>query len=368
MEYQRDQYLHQHSSEKLNQSTDNLKKFLHDETTHRLKLTTIYYNRKHEINILGNSIEQYSYLVKDQREKIINYEKLNDQWILNLNINRKRLLEIFQRINQIDEYINNTKTFLQQFDQIKFTLRSNILIFYHKINRFIQQRREKNDDNKNSLNTKYFQLKQIFQINQKLFNQIKQNIIILDKNSSILFNQISKINKQKFDFIELIDILKKKFFIKQQQIFNSLNQFYSIKQFIDLNKKKFQQISIEKQNISSFLLEKQHLIIIFNRYINSNNNILIKHQLSYNKLNNKIQQIRKQILNEIQQNKSVDKHQHQINLKQKIGHLRKELFEYKKKTNQIHRRHITQQILTNFDKKSILKGIDKYLQDVRKVT
>jgi len=54
----------------------------------------------------------------------------------------------------------------------------------------------------------------------------------------------------------------------------------------------------------------------------------------------------------------------QKNMKQHILHLRKELLEYKKKNNdfqhRINRRHMTQQILTNFDDKSIVKGINKF--------
>jgi len=141
LEHKRDKYL-QHSSEDINnQSTNNnIKKLIHQEVNHRLKLTIIHYNLNHKINILKNTTQQYALLVKDQRQKIINYEKLHDKWILNININRNRLLKLFNRINIIEQYIINTKKFLQQFDYIKFSLRPNILILYNKINLFIQQR------------------------------------------------------------------------------------------------------------------------------------------------------------------------------------------------------------------------------------
>lgn len=76
---------------------------------------------------------------------------------------------------------------------------------------------------------------------------------------------------------------------------------------------------------------------------------------------NKIQQIRNLVLYEIQQMKLFVKQ----NMKQFIIHLRKELLDYKKKNNdfqhRINGRHMTRQILTKFDDKSIVKGMNKFI-------
>jgi len=85
-------------------------------------------------------INQYANIVKEQREKIISYEKLHDQWILHMNSNRTRLIQLFQRIDRIQQFTTKTNEFLQQFNQIKFSSRLNLLILYDKLNQFIEQR------------------------------------------------------------------------------------------------------------------------------------------------------------------------------------------------------------------------------------
>jgi chromosome segregation ATPase len=232
-------------------------------------------------------------------------------------------------------------------------------------------RREKNDidmninltgESINSLNLKFYQLKKILRSNQTIFHQTKQNISFLNQNHSILLNQISTINKQRFHLTQHLDYLQNKFLVKQEQVLNIFNKFHHIKQTIDLNHQKFQRFTSEKQTIIPFLLKKQHLIVLINQQIKFNEKNLIKHRACYDKLMNKIRQLRTRVLREIQQIKSIDR-QHQPNLKQLILHLRTELLKYKKKTNdfqhRINRRHITRQILTKFNDKSIVKGINK---------
>ncbi|CAF1266422.1 unnamed protein product, partial [Rotaria sordida] len=364
LKHKRDQYLQnttKHTFENFNQSKNIIKKNIHQEINHRLQLTIISYNLKQQINILENTTQHYVLLVKKQRQKVINYEKLHDKWILHININRNRLLELFNRINKIEQYIINTRNFFQQFNHIKLSLIPNILIFYNEMNLSIQQRRNKNNntnDDKSSLNMKLYRMKKILHSNQIIFQQIKQNTSFINKNHSILLNQILTIHKQRLHLIQYIDSLHNKCFVDEQQILNILKKFNNIKYTIDLNYQKFQQFTIEKQKIIFFLLKKQHSIIFINEYIQLNESIRNKHQLSYNKLMNQIQHLRNKILDEIHKIKSFKK-QYQPNIKQFIFHLQKELFEYKKKNNylqhRIHQRHITQQILIAFNNKPLIK-------------
>ncbi|CAF1004918.1 unnamed protein product [Rotaria sp. Silwood1] len=70
---------------------------------------------------LEHVAQQYALLVKEQRQKVINYEKLHDKWIMHININRNRLLELFNRLNKIEQSMNNTKNIFQQFDHSKLS-------------------------------------------------------------------------------------------------------------------------------------------------------------------------------------------------------------------------------------------------------
>jgi hypothetical protein len=74
----------------------------------------------------------------------MNYEKLHDVWIRNINVNRNRLLELFNRINTIEQSIVNTEKVFRQFNYIKLSLRPNMLIFYNEIHLFIKRRLEIN--------------------------------------------------------------------------------------------------------------------------------------------------------------------------------------------------------------------------------
>ncbi|CAF1127796.1 unnamed protein product, partial [Rotaria sordida] len=279
LKHKRDQYLQnttKHTFENFNRSKNIIKKNIHQEINHRLQLTIISYNLKQQINILENTTQHYVLLVKKQRQKVINYEKLHDKWILHININRNRLLELFNRINKIEQYIINTRNFFQQFNHIKLSLIPNILIFYNEMNLSIQQRRNKNNntnDDKSSLNMKLYQMKKILHSNQIIFQQIKQNISFINKNHSILLNQILTIDKQRLHLIQYIDSLHNKYFVDEQQILNILKKFNNIKYTIDLNYQKFQQFTIEKQKIIFFLLKKQHSIIFINEYIQLNESI-----------------------------------------------------------------------------------------------
>ncbi|CAF3942857.1 unnamed protein product [Rotaria sp. Silwood2] len=364
LEHKRDQYLLHttlYTFQNINQTKNNIKKNIRQEVNHRLQLTIISHNLKQQINILENTTQQYALLVKKQRQKVINYEKLHDKWIIHINTNRNNLLELFNRFNKIEQSMINTRIFFQQFDHIELSLRPNILIFYNEMNLFTQQRRDKNNntnDSKHSLNMQLYRMKKIFHLNQAIFHQIEQNISHIIKNHSRLLNQILTIDKQRLHLIQYINYLHNKWLVDQQQILNISEKFNNIKYTIDLNNKKFQQYTIEKQNIILFLLKKQHLIVLINEHIKLNDSIRNKHRLCYNKLINEIRQIRNKVLDEIHKIKSF-KQQNQPNMKQFILHLRQELFEYKKKNNylqhRIQRRHITRPILTDFNNKSIIK-------------
>jgi len=350
------------------ESFDSIKKAIHQELHHRLKLTIIHHNLKYEINNLEHITQEYTLLVKDQRQKLINYERLHDQWIIKINSNRNHLLKLFNRIHILEQYLINTNQILEQFDQMKLSLRPTVLIIYNQMNSFLQQRlsieyskrtnsfyvfrREKADiESKSSLNLKLSQMKKFLQSNQITFDQIKQNISLMNRNHSILINQISTINKQRFHLIKYLNFLENKSLIKQQQIFNIENKFNQIKHSIDLNNQKFRQLTFEKQNIGSCLLNKQHGIVLISKHIELNKKNLIQYRLNFNQLMKKIPSIRNQVFDEIQSNKLLKK-QNRFDLKQSILSLRKELFEYKKKNNRFQHRQI-------FNDKSIGKGINK---------
>lgn len=350
------------------ESFDSIKKTIDQELNHRLKLTIIHHNLKYEINNLEHITQEYTLLVKDQRQKLINYERLHDQWIIKINSNRNHLLKLFNRIHTLEQYLINTNQFLDQFDQMKLSVRPTVLIIYNQMNSFLKQRlsieyskrtnsfyifrREKADiESKSSLNLKLSQMKKFLQSNQITFDQIKQNISLMNRNHSILINQISTINKQRFHLIKYLNFLENKSLIKQQQIFNIENKFNQIKHSIDLNNQKFRQLTFEKQNIGSCLLNKQHGIVLISKHIELNKKNLIQYRLNFNQLMKKIPSIRNQVLDEIQSNKLL-KRQNRFDLKQSILSLRKELFEYKKKNNRFQHRQI-------FNDKSIAKGINK---------
>ncbi|CAF1501302.1 unnamed protein product, partial [Adineta steineri] len=118
IEYQHNQYNQQSTiniSDIITQSTNNLKK----ELQYRLQLSILHNNAKQEHDILDNTTKQYAVLVKEQRKKIINYEKFHDKWIIEINQKRKRLFELIDRLEKIDKYIINTNKFFQEFNSLK---------------------------------------------------------------------------------------------------------------------------------------------------------------------------------------------------------------------------------------------------------
>ncbi|CAF4502680.1 unnamed protein product, partial [Rotaria sp. Silwood2] len=87
LEHKRDQYLLHttlYTFQNINQTKNNIKKNIRQEVNHRLQLTIISHNLKQQINILENTTQQYALLVKKQRQKVINYEKLHDKWIIHI--------------------------------------------------------------------------------------------------------------------------------------------------------------------------------------------------------------------------------------------------------------------------------------------
>ncbi|CAF4716567.1 unnamed protein product [Rotaria sp. Silwood1] len=266
LEHERDQYLQHtilYTYENINQSKNNIKRNIRQEINHRLQLSIISQNLKQQINILENTTQQYALLVKKQRQK--------------------------------KQCMNNTRIFFQQFDHIKLSLKSNILIFYNEMNLFTQQKNKKNNSNnsKNLLNMKLERIRKNFDSNQAIYKQIKQTISRTIKNHSILLDQILTIDKQRLHLIQYINSLHDKWLFDQQQILNISKKFNNIQYTIDLHNKKFQQYTIEKQKIILFLLKKQYLIVFISEHIELNESIRNKHQLHYNKLLTEIRDLRK---------------------------------------------------------------------------
>jgi hypothetical protein len=200
-----------------------------------------------------------------------------------------------------------------------------------------------------TIEEKFLKTKTIFQSNQTMLDQIKENIALINRNHSILTNQISIIHKQKFHLIQHLNFLQNQSLVKQQQILDIQTQFNQIKHSIDLNNQKIRRLTLEKQNISSFLLLKQHCIVLLHhQYMKFNTK---NSRLNFHSLLKKIHQIRNEIIHELRSNQFL-KNQERIDLKQSIISLRKDLFEYKKKNNNFQHR-IHRQI---FDNKSFDNG------------
>ncbi|CAF1206622.1 unnamed protein product [Adineta steineri] len=345
IEYQHNKWNQQSTiniSDNITQSTNNFKK----ELQHRLQLSILHNNVKQEHNILDNTTKQYAVLVKEQRKKIINYEKFHDKWIIEINQKRKRLLELIDRLEKLDKYIINTNTFFQDFNSLKLSSISNTLIFQNEIDVYLQQRKENN----NSIHMNLIdenQMKKILHSNQIIFHQIKQDILFLDKNNSLLLNQITTINKQKNHLTAYID----SFHTEQQQILNIQKKFDYIKHSIDLNNQNYQRFTQEKEKIILCLLTKQHLIILITEYIEENEKKLNKYKLCYNQLLNNIQQVRNTVLYETRHKKPLKKYN------QLIIYLQKDLFKYKKKTKDLQYR-IYQRTKISSHHKSVQKELN----------
>lgn len=124
----------------LPESNESLQKSIEQQVNHRLQLTLLYHNLKSEHNELTSTINEYAIIVKNQREKILHYEKQHDKWISEMNSNRIHLIKLFQRMETLEQSTTKTKEFLEQFNQTKLSLRPNLLILYHQMNLYIQQR------------------------------------------------------------------------------------------------------------------------------------------------------------------------------------------------------------------------------------
>lgn len=187
--------------------------------------------------------------------------------------------------------------------------------------------------------------------------------MIIKKHSSILSNQILTLNKKRLQFNQNLDSFEKKIVIKDREIEFLFKKYKQIKSSIDLTTQQSQEYNFQKQNFISSLLRKQHLILLVHKQIQRNENHLRKSSLSNQQLFDRSQQIRKQILFQIKQKKTFDRHEQTMKVKEEISHLRKQLLEYKKKTNdyqhRINRRHLVRQILTRFDNKSISNGMER---------
>lgn len=122
------------------QSLDHLKASIHQQINDRLKLTIRHHDLKTQIHTLHGTTNEYALLVKNQRVKIFTYEKLHDKWIVNIRINRQRLLNSLNRIQTLTQHIDKTKDFLEYFNQFQIEFKPKILIMYHQFNLFLQQR------------------------------------------------------------------------------------------------------------------------------------------------------------------------------------------------------------------------------------
>ena len=128
------------------QSLDHLKASIHQQFNDRLKLTVHHHDLEDQIRSLHSTTHEYASLVKDQRAKIFTYEKLHDKWIVNIRVNRKRLLDSFNRAHTLAQHINKSKEFLEHFDRFQLSFEPKILMVYHQFNVFLEQRFDFFDD------------------------------------------------------------------------------------------------------------------------------------------------------------------------------------------------------------------------------
>ncbi|CAF0891907.1 unnamed protein product [Adineta ricciae] len=331
---------------------------LHEEIKHHSQLTTTNHNLQHEIYILESTTKQYFSLVKEQREKILYYEKLHDQSIIHLNINRRRLLRYFQRLTQIDQQINQTKNYVNKLNNSL----PNLATLEYDLHFYIQRRKAKLDgintntsnESQSLLKMKIHQLKRMFHSNQILSQEIQQKIALTTNNTSLISNQIIRLDKQKSHLSEYLQSLHKKSFLIEHQFLNIFKQLHHINHVNNLHNANYQQSTQQKYQIAWFLLVKQRSILQITKQIQNNQTTLRKRHGVYQELLQKIQQIRNRVL----MNKPMKMVQ-SCNLKQMLLHLQVQLFEWKKRTAD-HQHQIHRQKLINSHEKSSLQDPDHY--------
>lgn len=195
--------------------------------------------------------------------------------------------------------------------------------------------------NETSFNIQIHQLKKCLQINRTTFDRIQSNLLSINQDQSNLFNQISHINTHAFHLHRHLHSLENQSQILEQQIFITQKNIDQIKHSIDWNQRKFQRLTIEKQQIVRCVLEKQHWIIRMNEHIQSNEKHLEQCQWNDNQLIEKVHRIRQELLRELHLLNSF-KRREQIDYKHMIFSLKKQLLQTRKK--KIHFQQ--QQILT----------------------
>lgn len=189
-------------------------------------------------------------------------------------------------------------------------------------------------------------MKKRLQINRLTFDQITENLLLINQDQSFLFNQISHVNSNRFHLIEYLQSLDNKSHIIHEQISCLRKQIDQRRHSIEGNEGKLQRLTGEKEQIVRFLLEKQHWIIRLTRHLQSSEKILRKSRWNLDQLCSKLKPIRLQIIGELNLMNSFDRRD-QIDYKQMIFSLRKQVLKTRKKKIPFQHR----QILTKISQK-----------------
>ena len=186
-------------------------------------------------------------------------------------------------------------------------------------------------------------MKKRLQINRTTFDQIKENLLLINQDQSFLFNQISHINSNRFHLTEYLQSLDNKSHIIQEQISCLRKQIDQRRDSIQGNEGKLQRLTGEKDQIVRFLLEKQHWIVRLTKHLQSTEKTLQQSRWNIDELCSKLKPIRLQIIGELYLINSFDRRD-QIDYKQMIFSLRKQILETRKKKNHFQHRQILTKI------------------------
>lgn len=296
-----------------------------------------------------------------------------------MNINRKRLLDSFNRAHSLANHIAKTKDFLENYHRIQLNFKPDSLIIYHQWNSFIEQRfvstlssrvsmrclrcRKENPfiSSKTSFHLQIHPLKKRLQINRITLDEIQENLILINQDQSCLFNQISHINNNRFHLNEYLQSLDDKSRIIQEQISCLRKKIDQSRLSTEENQDKLQRRTREIEYIVRSLLEKQHWIVRLNKQFELMEKIREESRWNLDQLCSKLQPIRVQILGELSSIK-YDK----IASKQLIFSLRKQLLESRKKENHFQHRQILTKIVKKQQKNSFKPNSDQQDIDLHK--
>lgn len=184
---------------------------------------------------------------------------------------------------------------------------------------------------------KLSRLKRMLESNQDLYDHLKQTILLVNKNSSLLSSQTSSIHRQYRHLCEHLHSLHDKYLAEQQRGSNAADQLHRLMHVIDVNKQTQQRLTHEKEKIVLFLLSKQHLILLTNAQVKVLETTRRKRQAANQRLHNAIQYTRGKVLCERQRVKPL-RTSLALDLSELILRLRAELLECRRRTNEYQHR------------------------------